>query len=511
MEPLSIRFGGGATGTMLSLPTAVVMVVTIILLLGLPRRYAIAPLLIAILMVPTGQALVIAGVHFTVTRILILIGLGRWVISRRGRPRAIFAGGFNSIDRVFSLFAFMQLVAFSVEWMAAQAIIKGLGNFLDTLGGYILLRSLIRDEEDIRRTIKVFAIVAVVMGACMINEQVTQHNIFDLFGGQGLPAVRDGKIRSQGAFEVFITAGSFGATLLPLLVWLWSAAKSKIIAYLGMAGATAMTVTSNSSTPDLVYVAGILALCFWPFRRRLRVFRRGLVVSLIGLHLIMKAPVWALIARIDLTGSSSGDHRFRLVDNFIRHFGEWWIVGFKDYNNWGWDMWDLSNQFVAYGLTGGLITLTLFIALLSQSFAGLGRARKLVAQNRSEAWLFWCLGAGLFAHVVAFWGVSYFDQMQFAFCSLLAIISVSVSRVTRPSGRTASQWEFWRREPTTRPVSELHAPRVHLPICASWLNAPLSSATLVPACLALENLQLETKPTCGETWLGFGLSQQRTK
>jgi hypothetical protein len=168
----------------------------------------------------------------------------------------------------------------------------------------------------------------------------------------------------------------------------------------------------------------------------------------------MKAPVWALIARIDLTGSSSGTHRYMLVDNFMRHFRDWWIVGFKDYNTWGWDMWDLSNQFVAYGLGGGLVTLVLFITVLSRCFSGVGRARRLVA-NRSEEWFFWCLGAALFAHVVAFFGMSYFDQMQFALYALLAIISVAVSQVTRPSvQKTASARKFWVSESAVLPIPE---------------------------------------------------------
>jgi hypothetical protein len=283
----------------------------------------------------------------------------------------------------------------------------------------------------------------------MIGEQITHKNIFWLWSGTGGEvAERASKFRSRGSFEVYLTAGAFGATLLPLFVWLWSDVRSRVMAGLGMAGATAMTLTCVSSSPVLAYIAGIMALCFWPFRKRMRLLRWGFVFTLIALQLVMKAPVWALIGRANVFSASSGYHRYMLVDNFIRHFGDWWLFGFKDFDKWGWDMWDLSNQFVAYGLTGGLVTLASFIALLSLSFAGLGRARKLVARNRGEAWFFWCLGAALFAHVVAFFGMSYFDQMQFAFYSLLAIISVSVSRARRqPVRKLASVREVWAAEP----------------------------------------------------------------
>ena len=432
------------------------MAITVILIVCLPRKYAIASLVATVFAVPMSQVVVVCGIHFTVMRILILAGLGRWVRSGRDRSAGAFPGGFNPIDRAFSLFALMSLITFSLEWMETQAIIKGLGTFLDTLGGYFVVRFLVRDKSDVRYAIKVLAIVAVVLGACMINEQVIHRNIFELIGGvRSLPAVRDGKIRSQGPFEVYLTAGAFGATLVPLLVWLWSDGESRFVACLGMAGATAMTLTSNSSTPVLAYVAGIIGLCFWPFRRQMRIFRWGLALTLIGLDLVMKAPVWALIGRVDLTGSSSSYHRYKLVDNFIRHFGDWWLLGYKNYNNWGWDMWDLSNQFVAYGLTGGLITFVLVIAVISRSFSGLGDARKLVEHKRNEAWYFWCLGAALFSNLVAFFGMSYFDQMQFAWYSLLAIISVSVYETGSSPLQTPTRVQIsWDSEPVIHSIPE---------------------------------------------------------
>ena len=56
------------------------------------------------------------------------------------------------------------------------------------------------------------AAVTVVMGVCMINEQITHQNIFGLLGGLSTtPQIREGKLRSQGAFDVYIDAGEFGA------------------------------------------------------------------------------------------------------------------------------------------------------------------------------------------------------------------------------------------------------------------------------------------------------------
>jgi hypothetical protein len=421
VEPTGLRFGGGTAATLLHPIVAVAMALAIILILRLQRQYVIVPLLLAIFFIPKGQVLVVAGVHFTMARILILTGLARWAASRRSSP---LAGGFNSIDRVFALWALSSLVVFSLQWMNSQALIKSLGEFLDAMGGYFVLRFLIHDAEDVKRVIKLFALIAIMAAVCMINEQLTGTNIFALLGGMPPMTVRDGSIRSQAAFEVFITAGAYGATVLPLLVWLWS--KSKGIAALGMIGATVMTFTCHASTTLSAEVAGMFALCLWPLRNRMRLVRWGLVVTLVGLHLVMNGPVWSLIEKVDLTGSSSSYHRYMLIDNCIRHFGDWWLLGVKDYDKWGFDMWDLSDQYVAYAVSGGLLTLVLFVGIISRSFARLGTARRLAAGNREKEWLLWGLGAALFAHVVAYFGIGYFDQMQFAWFALLAIICAAV-------------------------------------------------------------------------------------
>jgi hypothetical protein len=427
VEPEHLRFGGGATHTVLHPLVLVALLVAIAVIFVRPRKYGIVPFLLIAVLVPFGQVVVLHRLHFTVYRILVLVGLIRLAASRSPSARGRLAGGFNSIDLVFAGWALLALTTFSLQWMKAQALIKSLGSLLDALGGYFVLRFLIQDREDVRQAMKAFAIIAVLLAACMINEQLTHKNIFGLLGG--LPtvavAVRYGRVRSMGAFQDYITAGVFGATLLPLFAWFWSDAKSRIVGSLGMVGATAMTVTSHSTTPLLAYLAGIAGLCFWPLRKHLGAFCWGLVLAAVGLQLVMARPLWTLIELVDLTGASASHHRFMLVDNFVRHFGDWWLLGSKNYDQWGWHMWDIANQYVACAWTGGLATLLLFVAIIWMSFARLGKARKLVEHNRSEAWFLWCLGAALFSHVVAFFGVMYFDQIQVSWYALLAIISTA--------------------------------------------------------------------------------------
>ena len=379
-----------------------------------------------VFLTPFGQVLVLSGVHFTVYRIIVILGLLIGCF-RNGRRR--FGGGYNSIDTAFILCAVFTVVTFSVQWTEVQALIKSLGNLLDALGGYIVVRLLIQDDDDVEHVCRSLAVIVTLLAVFMTNEQISHKNVFGLLGGPPLDVIsRDGEIRSMGPFEVYITAGVFGATLLPLFIQLWASPNSRLLSVIGVAGSTLIALTSHSSTPLLAYAAAIIALCLWPLRRAMRTVRWGLVVTLLTLHLVMKAPVWALIQRIDLTGSSSGFHRYMLVDQCIRHFGDWWLIGSKDYDTWGFDMWDLSNQYVACAVTGGLITLVTFILVISRTFARVGTMRTLAAGDRGREWYGWCLGAAVFSHVVAYFGIGYFDQIQAAWYTLLGIISVTASK-----------------------------------------------------------------------------------
>jgi len=218
-------------------------------------------------------------------------------------------------------------------------------------------------------------------------------------------------------------AGSFAATLLPLFLLLWKNGKAKLIAVVGIVGCTVMTITSQSSTPLLAYVAGVLAICLWPIRKNMKILRWGLVIGLLGLAMVMKAPVWFVIAHIDLTGGSSGYHRAELIDQFIRHFFDWWLIGTKDAGTWGYDLWDTQNQYVNVGEAGGVVAFIFFITMIRRCYGRIGNARKVAASRRQDEWFVWFLGAALFAHLVAFFGVNYFDQSVVSWFLLLAIIS----------------------------------------------------------------------------------------
>jgi hypothetical protein len=425
MAPEHLRFGGGSAESAINPLVAIYLLIAIVLILALPRGKVIAPFLLAYFTIPIGQVVVLGGFHFTALRVLILVGLARRMTFPRSSLEGKYPGGFNAIDRAVVLWSVIAVIGGFLEFVHVPALINDLGVLLDTLGGYLVVRSLIPDGDAIRRTIKTLAAICSILGISMINEQISHINVFGLLGGISTTvAVREGHLRSSGTLG-YLWAGAFAGVLIPLFLWLWTDGRSRVAAFAGLAGATAMVVTSYSSTSWLALVGSLVGLAFWPLRKQMRLVRWAISLSLISLHLAMKAPVWALIGRIDLTGSSSSFQRFFLVDMTIKHFSSWWLIGTPDYVKWGWDAWDLCNQFVAVALTGGLLALIFYIAIFSCGFGAIGKARKQVNRDRQQEWLLWCLGSALFATVVAHFGINYMAQLMMGFFPLVACISVA--------------------------------------------------------------------------------------
>ena len=384
------------------------------------------------MLIPTDQVLVLGTIHFPMLRILALFGLARVTYSKVVLRSVIFSGGMNKVDIAVILLAIFTAVNSVLLWLEAGALINQIGILYTTLGVYFSLRFLVRDRADTERVMRVFAYIAVITAILMTYETITGRNpVYAYLGGvRGATyqsvMERDGKLRATGFFSHPLLAGTFGAVSLPVFFALWfSAKKNRMVAVLGIVAATVITITSNGSTPVMAYAAALAGMALWPMRNRTGIIRWGIVIVLVSLHMIMTRPVWSLIARIDLTGSSSGYHRYQLLDQCIRHFSDWWLFGVKDTSKWGWDMWDTANQFVGTADNSGLIPLILFILVLVFAFRSLQIARKSAEANKQSGWYLWSLWSALLANSVGFFGISYWDQTIVAWYSLLAIVSIS--------------------------------------------------------------------------------------
>lgn len=426
----NVDFGGGVAETIVNPVVLLVVLVAGVLILLLPRARAISPLLAIGILIPMDQVVVVAGLHFPMLRVLALFGFARLFWAKVARREKIFSGGVNGIDVALVIFAVVTAVDGIVLWQVWGEVVFQLGRLYTTFGVYFLLRFLIRDEEDVKRAIRVLAFVTILVAAFMVNERVTGLNPFyAILGGAqarvfGTAMERADAYRATGCFGHPLLAGSFGGFMVPMFVaWWQKARRQQIFAALAVAAGAVIPFTTGTSTALFALLGGVVALFLWPLRRRMRIIRWGTVGVMVTLQLVMKAPVWHLISRVHLSEGSSSYHRFELVNQCILHFWDWALMGTKDYASWGWMMWDLCNQYVATADTGGLIPLIALVAMLVYGFQYVGRVRRYYQGDREQERFIWAIGAALFANVVAFMGVSYFDQTIVPWYAVLAIIS----------------------------------------------------------------------------------------
>ena len=412
-------FGGG--GDTFAPPLAIAILAAAgLLILLLPRKYAMVPFLIAATVVPKSVTIVIATLHFDSVRLLVMAGLARlWARGER------FPGRVTVFDRAVIYSAICNAVMYCLVWQEVATIVNRFGFLVTVLGAYLLLRYWVRDKADAIRVIKACAFAFALIAPLMLREAVTGHNTFSLVGSPELSEIRNDRVRAEGPFAHAIIAGTVGAVWLPMFVGLWWCERtSRWIAAAGVLASTVMMLTSASSTPAMTYPAAILGLAMWPARKHMQSVRWGIVGLLIGLQLCMKVPVWFVIDRVSGYLGGSGWHRAMLIDTFIHHFFDWFLIGTRDNGRWGWSMWDVDNAYVSAGLSGGLLNFILFLAVLVLAYKIVGVARRSAEGNRGDARFIWAIGAALFANSVAFFGIVYFDQSVVAWSALLAIIAL---------------------------------------------------------------------------------------
>jgi len=389
-------------------------------MLLLPRRYAIVPMIVMACFLGPAQRIVVLTLDFNLLRVMVLFGWLRVLL--RGETRDF---QFKSLDALILLWALSGLMAMTLLHGTFAALINRLGFMFDAAGMYFLFRTLVRDWKDIDAIAASVVIISIPVALAFLVEKSTGRNMFAIFGGvPEYTNVRNGVRRCQGAFAHPILAGSFWAALMPFIAALWFRADwRRVLASIGMVTSTSIILTCGSTTPVAALALGAAAMTLYPLRAHLVWFRWGAAAALVLLHIAMATPVWHLLTRIDLASGSNGWYRYKLIDDFITHFGEWWLLGTRSTAHWWqWGTNDITNQYVLEGVTGGLLTLALFIATIVVAFRGVGRFESQALHRRARRMMAWSLGVSLFIHCVIFVGVSYFGQSMLLWYLTLAMI-----------------------------------------------------------------------------------------
>jgi len=348
----------------LNLFNIVFIVIGTILLFLLPRNWAFLPLLMGVCWIPIKQGMVLGAFHFSTVRMMIAIGLTR-VVLRNER----LAGGINSMDWLMVIWAALAIASGFFHKDISSALIFRLGFVYSALGVYFLIRIFCHSIEDIKIMFIATAILLIPVAFAMLYESVYLFNVFSLIGGpNAIPVIRGDRVRAVGPFAHPILAGTIGAVCIPLIISVWK--EKKKFALFGLISCLIMIFTSASSGPIMSAMVAILALFMWRIKEYTRLVQILAVISIIALNVIMNAPFYYLISRINIIGGSTGWHRAELINSAINHINEWWLWGTDYTRHWmptgvGWSLehTDITNYSLHIGIIGGLPLMLCFIVL----------------------------------------------------------------------------------------------------------------------------------------------------
>ncbi|HON00066.1 MAG TPA: hypothetical protein PLM33_07430 [Acidobacteriota bacterium] len=411
-----------------------------LLLLVLPRRWAPLPLLVGTCYITQAQGIEIGPFSFPFLRLLILVGFVRLLLRREWKGVQS-----NRLDGVFLLWAVWALLSAIWHKDPGGELVYRMGLVYDYLGLYFIFRSFLRSLDDLVRVATLTAVLLLPVASEMIYEKVTAHNLFSYFGGvPPTPTIREGNLRAQGPFRHAILAGTVGAVMFPWMVGLWRFRRGA--AFWGGTACLVMVVTCRSSGPVGSLLAALVGLAFWRFRDHMRFVRWAALLGYVALDVVMKAPAYYLIARVDFAGGSTGWHRARLIESAIEHIGDWWWAG-TDYTrhwmptgvSWSPDHSDITNHYLHFGVIGGLPLLLLFVLILWEGFKNIGLAIRERAAEPGTRFLIWAVGASLFANAVTCLAVSYFDQSFLFLCLTLAATRAGAATYSNASTPDAEE------------------------------------------------------------------------
>jgi len=383
---------------------------------SLPRCYAALAFVGAALYITQGQLAEIGGISFTAIRFVEVSAAIRVFAKRE-----IFSIRMTPPDRWFLIFFITYVVTFHIR--AGKLDTYNVGIAVDGCLVYFTFRALIQTKEDFILFIQRVAILLIPFSLLMIKESISGKNIFSLMGDvPEVPVWRNGYYRCQGSFRHAITAGTVGATFLSIFFGLILQKKSFLIALLGVAACIIIVITSHSSGPLLAAIVACASWGCWVYREHMKWVRRGIVAAVIGLNLMMTAPVWYIFDRISGVIGGDGWHRSNLIDKFIRNISEWWLFGMpiEKTSDWAatvtkYGSVDVTNYYISTGLGGGLVSIIflicMFVAFFRYVGLGLKYFREQVPDSKSIEALLWGAGSAICVHAVNLTAVIYFDQV----------------------------------------------------------------------------------------------------
>ncbi|MAB72917.1 MAG: hypothetical protein CMJ54_10475 [Planctomycetaceae bacterium] len=391
-------------------PSTIVGVILIAFIFAVgSRKLWILALALVICLTPPAQRLVVAGIDFQTLRLVGLIAVVALML--RGAFRGLH---WSRLDLWMIGLATLPAIMLLLRGHT-HSLMNTLGESADMLMMYAIGRAAIRSLDDVSSMIVGFLVVTIPISVGLAIEKSTGRNFFSLLGGvPEFTAIRYGKLRAQAAFDHPIMAGCWFAATIPLFAAARRSFRSEAIgltlAWFGVFMAVVCVVATSSSTPMGAAAISGVALLLFRFRSHFRPSLPYILMAGVFLHFLTQSGLHGIIyTRFSFVTGSTGYHRYALVEATLQNINQWFLIGCGSTYSWGWGMDDVTHQYVSACVRGGIIMLIVLVGTLIISFRNAGELMR--SPDPRVAWVGYCFGVSVLAHVVSFLGVSYFGQI----------------------------------------------------------------------------------------------------
>jgi hypothetical protein len=408
--------------------SAILLCCISIWVLTAPRRWALVGTVVGLIYLTQGHLFQLGDFNFMPNRVLVYLCFARVVARREFSFSAV-----NKMDIMFVvLYAYVTVV---LILRPEESIYLRLAKAMDVFGAYFGFRGLIYHLDDFKWLLRVLALILVPFVSLIAFESTTAKNLFSIVGGNTAVWMRDDSVRCFGSFRHPSLLGSLGATFFPLYVGLLFDKQNRGRAILGIGLSMAIVYFSSSGGPLSAWATGIIGWLMWYWRKKMRIVRWVAAAGVLALAVVMKAPIWYLLAKISSVTGGTGWHRAYLIDIAIRYIDRWWLLGIPLKETHGWFPYnlaatggaDVTNQYIAFGFQGGLLAIGLFFLFLINALKLVGTAlnevRSSFGRPSTDEFLLWGMGVMLAVHLSNWLGITYWDQ--FAAVWLLQAAAVS--------------------------------------------------------------------------------------
>ncbi|MCB1483977.1 MAG: hypothetical protein KDJ17_03695 [Hyphomicrobiaceae bacterium] len=375
-------------------------------------------LLIASFLCPTELSLYIAGLRFPPHRVALFI-LFPIAILRLASQNGLKVRGF---DIFFILFNVWTVAIYMYHEGGQPGLVYGGSQALESLGGYLVARAWIRNEMELRATLKalgwaIFFAAMIALPETLLG-QIFTHNILHQLTGYYHPIgveQRLGLTRAYGVFDHPIHYGTFCATMAAMF---WFAERTTAARFKKAGLLTAATVLGLSSAPLLCLglQGGMLA---WDkitrgFKARAKITLLIIVGLYIGASLVSTRGPIAIMATSMTLDPWTGFYRLQIWENGMNNVWMYPLTGLG-LGEWERPDWMFSSTIDAFWLVimirTGLPALLLLVISLTLLFRAVNKrglkSKDPKLRNMARGWTMSLIALSMVATTVHLWNVPF--------------------------------------------------------------------------------------------------------